>query len=269
MRPLVSLVVPLLAAALHGPALAQPAVRLAQADLRLLAGWVEPDGTRVAGLEIALADGWKTYWRAPGASGLPPVFDWAASRNVEAVSVEWPAPSLFDSFGITTIGYDGTLVLPLRVTPTGTDGPVHLAVTLDFGVCADICIPARAELALDLPPALEADEATIHAHRARVPRRGDAHGLTAACGVLGAGVERRFAARLGFERRPDSEPTILVEGPHDVWIGPMESHWSGNVLHATAEAEVYTENGWVSRDALRLTLLWPGTALDVQGCAPL
>ena len=30
----------------------------------------------------SMADGWKTYWRMPGDSGVPPTFDWAGSANV-------------------------------------------------------------------------------------------------------------------------------------------------------------------------------------------
>ena len=39
----------------------------------------------LAGVEIALADGWKTYWRKPGDAGVPPAFDWAGSTNVATI----------------------------------------------------------------------------------------------------------------------------------------------------------------------------------------
>ena len=38
-----------------------------------------------AGIEIRLAPGWKTYWRYPGDSGVPPRFDFSGSRNVKSV----------------------------------------------------------------------------------------------------------------------------------------------------------------------------------------
>src|SRR5690606_15708570 len=31
----------------------------------------------LAGIEMRLADGWKTYWRRPGDSGIAPRFDWS------------------------------------------------------------------------------------------------------------------------------------------------------------------------------------------------
>ncbi|HAY91599.1 MAG TPA: hypothetical protein DCY34_08055, partial [Rhodobacteraceae bacterium] len=63
----------------------------------ILDGWIASDGTRVAGLVLELEDGWKTYWRSPGASGFPPQFDFSTSKNVEDISIEWPAPNIFGS----------------------------------------------------------------------------------------------------------------------------------------------------------------------------
>ena len=68
--------------------------------IRLLAGEENASGMRYAGLEFKLADGWKTYWRSPGDSGVPPEFDWSASKNVKSVKVQWPTPRRFkDDFG--------------------------------------------------------------------------------------------------------------------------------------------------------------------------
>src|SRR5262245_41286607 len=41
----------------------------------------------IAGVEIKLADGWKTYWRNPGEGGLAPRFDWSASKNLGSAHV--------------------------------------------------------------------------------------------------------------------------------------------------------------------------------------
>ncbi len=48
-----------------------------------------------AGLEIRLDPGWKTYWRYPGDSGVPPTLDFAGSENVKSVTALWPAPQRF------------------------------------------------------------------------------------------------------------------------------------------------------------------------------
>src|SRR5688572_3192220 len=99
------------------------------------------DGTWTAGLEITLAGGWKTYWRLPGESGVPPQFDWSRSTNLAAVTVGWPAPRRFHDAAGETIGYRDRVVLPLRVAPVDPQKPVGLALSLFYAVCKDICVP--------------------------------------------------------------------------------------------------------------------------------
>src|SRR4051812_8703909 len=53
-------------------------------------------GNGIAGVEVQMPDGWKTYWRSPGdAGGVPPSFDWSKSSNLESAQVLYPAPKRF------------------------------------------------------------------------------------------------------------------------------------------------------------------------------
>jgi DsbC/DsbD-like thiol-disulfide interchange protein len=101
----------------------------ARSGIRLIGGAETTDGgSRLlrAGLEIRLSPGWKTYWRYPGDSGVPPNFDFGKSENVKSVNVLWPAPQrLADSEGVT-IGYKTGVVFPLKVVPQDPDKPVIL-----------------------------------------------------------------------------------------------------------------------------------------------
>ena len=107
----------------------------------------------VAGVEIETKPDWKTYWRNPGDAGVPPAFDWSKSVNVAAAEVRYPAPQrLVDKSGIT-IGYLGGVVFPVMVTPVDPAKPVTLKLTIDYGVCKDICVPAQAELSIDIAAA--------------------------------------------------------------------------------------------------------------------
>ena len=74
---------------------ASPWQRDAHSALRLLAG-SRSGAVLLGGVSIQLQPGWKTYWRTPGDSGVPPRFDFTKSDNVEAVTVLWPAPMKFD-----------------------------------------------------------------------------------------------------------------------------------------------------------------------------
>lgn len=107
----------------------------------------------LAGVEMDLADGWKTYWRNPGdAGGVPPGFDWSRSVNVASVLVRYPAPSrMIDKAG-TTIGYKGDVVFPVLVTAKDAAQPVLLKLDFSFGTCREICVPGEAAHELELAP---------------------------------------------------------------------------------------------------------------------
>src|SRR3979411_479279 len=77
-----------------------------------------------AGVEIRLQEGWKTYWRDPGDYGVPPAPDFSKSQTLKAVTVPYPAPTRFsDGGGGNSIGYKGTVILPLHVVPQDASKP--------------------------------------------------------------------------------------------------------------------------------------------------
>src|ERR1700689_4725098 len=104
-----------------------------------------------AGIEIRLDPGWKTYWRDPGDSGVPPTLDFSGSENVKSVTVLWPAPERFpDGAGGNSIGYRGNVILPLRVVPKDTTKQSAMNLKLGYAICGTLCVPAEANLALEL-----------------------------------------------------------------------------------------------------------------------
>jgi DsbC/DsbD-like thiol-disulfide interchange protein len=116
-----------------------------RAAVRLIAGAQRADaGATVhrAGIEIRLAPGWKTYWRYPGDSGIPPRFDFSGSQNVDRVTLRWPAPQRLTDDGGTSIGYKHDVVFPLDVVPRDATKPVVLALKIDYAVCEKLCVPA-------------------------------------------------------------------------------------------------------------------------------
>src|SRR6201985_2994889 len=116
MRAALGLTAALLASSLAVEARAQdasPWIRDGHSAIRLLAG--SRSGTvLLGGIAIQLQPGWKTYWRTPGDSGVPPRFDFSKSENIEAVTVLWPAPTKFaDGAGGHSMGYHGQVLAPL------------------------------------------------------------------------------------------------------------------------------------------------------------
>jgi DsbC/DsbD-like thiol-disulfide interchange protein len=181
-------------------------------EARLIAGARDGDAL-TAGIEINLDPGFKTYWRMPGESGLPPSFDWSGSQNLAEATIAWPAPRRIEDSGGVAYGYEGRIVLPVRVRPVDPAAPVTLALGLDYGVCHDICIPEHARLARTLTGPAPADEATlVVAALAEVPR---SQALGAASRPAIVAVERTGPDRIGVTVRaqPGSSASLFVEAP--------------------------------------------------------
>jgi DsbC/DsbD-like thiol-disulfide interchange protein len=142
------------------------------ARVRLVVGRAKSaEGQYLAGLEIAMADGWKTYWRMPGDSGVPPTFDWAGSGNIASTRILYPAPMRMPEAGGVAIGYKRSVLLPIEITPQDASKPIILKLALEFGVCREICIPATANFDLSVPAApVGAPAPQIAAAIERVPR---------------------------------------------------------------------------------------------------
>jgi DsbC/DsbD-like thiol-disulfide interchange protein len=184
--------------------------------VRLVAGG-SLEGRPLAGVEFALDRGFKTYWRHPGDAGLPPSFDWSASDNVASVEVRWPAPKRVEDAGGVSYVYPEWVILPFVVTPQDPKRPVRLELTLDYGVCKDICIPAHSTLSLSLPAKAER-HAGIEAALAGVPKP-LALGAPGELAVLSTealpGDKPRIAVLV---RRPaGAKPVIFPEAP-DNWF---------------------------------------------------
>ena len=154
--------------------LASPWVELHAARVRLVAGAHADKSARsyLAGVEITLAEGWKTYWRTPGDAGVPPYFDWTGSTNVAKIEVRYPAPSRLDEPAALTIGYKNSVIFPVEVTPRDAMRPVDLELSAQFGICREICIPADTAISLTLVPSQLEGEASpaLLAALERVPR---------------------------------------------------------------------------------------------------
>ena len=139
--------------------------------VRLLAEGVEGDAaTTRAALEIKLDPKFKTYWRSPGDSGVPPVFDWSSSDNVASVEVRFPTPIRFADGAGFSIGYDRGVAFPLVVTLKDPAKPTRLGLKLNYAVCERLCIPAEADLSLAIPRGRDAAaRRIIEEAQARVP----------------------------------------------------------------------------------------------------
>lgn len=199
-----------------------------KARVRLLASGLDASGRLVAGIEIELAPGWKTYWRTPGDAGIPPVIDFTASKNVGAVDVAFPPPTRHDDGYSVTNTYEGTVVLPLAVAMPDPKSASELSLKLDIGVCSDVCVPDHFELSLPVPDtSADPDAAAVLQPALKaVPGAPEAgvFAVDSIAGDGGSGKHSRFAITATV---PDADKAeVFVEGAPD-WYPDVPEYEPG------------------------------------------
>jgi DsbC/DsbD-like thiol-disulfide interchange protein len=197
--------------------------RDARAGLRLVAGNPASDGAMRAGVELNLAPGWKTYWRYPGDSGVPPRFDFGNSENVKSIAIQWPAPHRFSDEGGFTIGYKQGVIFPLRVVPQDKTKPVVLRLKLDYAVCEKLCVPAEGKAELPLTGAPSSLDAALAAAEAAVPKPTALHDGKE---VAIRSIRRDTSSKpekviVDVAAPPNAKVDLFAEGPTESWALPL------------------------------------------------
>jgi DsbC/DsbD-like thiol-disulfide interchange protein len=192
---------------------------------RLIAGRAanQPENKLFAAIEIAMPDGWKTYWRTPGdAGGVPPEFNWDASENLAVARVLYPAPHRIVDKSGATFGYKDHVTFPVEITAKDATQPVTLRLKAAYGVCKELCVPAEAELTLVVPPSLDVAE-PITVALANVPAKQPVAGrdpALAAWRVATDGGKPRLV--LDVTDAPGTDNDAFVEGPEGIYLAPAK-----------------------------------------------
>ena len=231
-------------------------VRTAHVEAELVAQKTAlvPGASNVVALRLKLADGWHTYWRNAGDSGLPTTLDWKLPTGITAGPIEWLPPRLLPVGPLVNYGYVGEVLHPVRLT-VGPEARVGDNVTLyarvAWLVCRETCIPEGADLSLTLPIAARADDdpqwgAPIASALTSVPQP-----LTAwSASAEGAGQ----TIKLVLHAPPGSVPEV-----GDLRFFPNDD---GRIEPAGRQSQVRTDSGYtltlpvayqLGRDVTRLT----------------
>lgn len=180
----------------------QPWVGATNSKLRMFGGMAKTaDGEQpMAGIQLRMDDGWKTYWRNPGDSGVPPQFNWSGSTNLKEARVLYPAPHRFADANSTAIGYSGEVIFPVKLIAERPGEPIELKLAFEFGLCKSLCIPNDAKLSLKLEPGATLNEA-------------DAKLLNAALDLVPQPVAAGALPAIGkVEAKLDADkPSIVIE----------------------------------------------------------
>ena len=140
---------------------------------------IEPGESFMLGLDLKMEEGWHTYWKNPGDSGMATTIKWKLPEGFKAGALQWPAPSRIAGKSQASYGYRGETLLLARLQAPADLRPassVKIAARVEWLECRDICIPGKAELSLTLParaakPKLRATfEPKFADSRRRLPR---------------------------------------------------------------------------------------------------
>ncbi len=223
MRAALGLAATLLASSLAIEARAQdasPWQRDGHSAVRLLAG-SRSGAVLMGGIAFQLEPGWKTYWRTPGDSGVPPRFDFSKSENIEAVTVLWPAPMKFDDgAGGYSLGYNNQVVLPLRIVAKSADKPVTLRADINYAVCEKLCIPVEASAELAITSVASTEDSALFAALDTVPKPanvGDPNPLT----IRDVKREGKSTVVVNVAVPDTRAVNLFVEGPTPDWALPV------------------------------------------------
>ena len=172
---------------------------------------------------------WHTYWKNPGDAGQPTDIAWKLPAGVTADPIVWPAPTKIDVSGVVNYGFEGDVLLLVKITPPAdfSGSTLSLAADAHWLVCSDVCIPEEGKFSLSLPvgpaatPADPATRALFDAARRQVPN------------------ESPWPARFGVASSGD--PILVVDAKglkpdtiRDVYFFPAEWGPFANMAKQTA-----------------------------------
>ncbi len=263
-----------LSMALPVPTLAQSAISNEYAPenvakIDILPGWRQADGSHVAALRIRLAEGWKTYWRAPGDGGIPPSFDWTGSQNLYSVAFHWPVPDVFHVAGLRSVGYHDELILPMQFSPNQSGQKITLEGRVFLGVCRDVCIPIETEFSAVLN--VEGQGAGTALIRQALLQRPDSAaeaGLSAiTCNIEPISDGMRLTAHLTLPQVGPTEFAVVEVADQRIWVSEAELQRDGQTLSISSDLVPPSGKPFVlARSDIRITVLAAGRAVDIQGC---
>lgn len=112
----------------------------------------QPGRTFWVAINLAMDEGWHTYWQNPGDSGLGTTVDWDLPEGFKAGRLNWPYPKRIVDGPLVSYGYENAVLLLTQITPPAawTGGTVRLRARVGWLMCNEMCIPGNALVTLDL-----------------------------------------------------------------------------------------------------------------------
>lgn len=236
----------------------------AAAKVTLLPGWRLADGSHMAAVRITLAEGWKTYWRAPGDAGIPPRLSWRSDTSITGADIIWPRPDIIDVGGMVTFGYSGEVILPVRLsTGAGVGEDFTTDLSIDLGVCKDICVPIRASVFATHSAASTEDAEILASLALATPP----YPLIATCSVKP--IEDGLAISVDIPVNPSTawEFAAIEYEDKTVWVSQVDVSRNDSTLTLSADLVPPEASPFaLQRSGLLFTIFAGETAAEIAGC---
>jgi len=255
---------------------ASPWIKDTYSSVRLIAG-SRSGNVLLGGIGFQLQPGWKTYWRTPGDSGVPPRIDFTKSDNVESVKILWPLPTKFpDGAGGVSFGYHNQVLLPLRIIAKSPDKPVTLRASINYAVCEKLCIPVEAQPELAFVSVASTEDSAIAAALETVPKPakiGDATSLAIRdVRREGKQVVVDVVAQDGKTATGKAKDIeLFAEGPTADWALPVPKlikREAGGVQRFAFDLDGLPPGASPEGAILKLTVAGQGAAYEVNAPLP-
>jgi thiol:disulfide interchange protein len=197
------------------------------AEMVSLGSAIAPGGTQQVGLVLTIDEHWHVYWINAGDSGEPPHIKWTLPEGITAGEMQFPIPQRLPLGPLMDFGYEDEVAFPLMISAASTmkAGPVHLDAQVNWLVCAQVCIPGKAHLGLDLmvqpgapQPSQEPHVGALAAAMTLIPKP-----LPAGMKFSVRGDKQQFELTLaGGKREKDAEFYPFDKDPTDVIANAAE-----------------------------------------------
>ncbi len=235
-------------------------------QISVLPGYRLSDDRHMAAIRIDLAPGWKTYWRAPGEGGVPTRLNLTDADGVTGLVMHWPRPQVFFTNGLRSIGYEGSVVLPVEFV-VNTGGTAEIAGHLELGVCLDVCMPISVDLASALPPSTERDGAIAAALSDRPYTGAEAGAGAVTCAVEPISDGLRVTMRADVPDTGRDETVVIEHRDPMIWVSEAVTQRQGGTITAVADV-VPPDHGpfAMNRSDLRITVIGSSLAIELDQC---
>lgn len=114
----------------------------------------QPGGELTLGILLKHSEGWHTYWKSPGETGIATDVQWSLPQGWSAGEIQWITPKKFVTSGIVNYGYDREVLLPVRIRVSEDAKPgtqARIEADASWLMCAEQCVPGSAHVSLQLP----------------------------------------------------------------------------------------------------------------------